>query len=93
MTVAVAVAVACGRRVDVRIGPCPTATAPATAPAAMPGNRVRVAADWLLGAALPRKAVQPGPVRSSSMPLNTASPELARSRSATPHSADDRHAQ
>ncbi|MET9502085.1 NAD(P)/FAD-dependent oxidoreductase [Streptomyces sp. NPDC006622] len=46
--------------------------------AAMPGNRVRVAADWLLDAVLPRQAVQLGLVRSSSVPLDTASPELAR---------------
>ncbi|EFE66019.1 dehydrogenase [Streptomyces viridosporus ATCC 14672] len=46
--------------------------------AAMPGNRVRVAADWLLDAVLPRQAVQLGLVRSWSVPLGTASPELAR---------------
>ncbi|MGW0709558.1 NAD(P)/FAD-dependent oxidoreductase [Streptomyces sp. NPDC002643] len=46
--------------------------------AAMPGNRVRVAADWLLDAALPRQGVQLGLVRSWSVPLDTASPELAR---------------
>jgi NADH dehydrogenase len=46
--------------------------------AAMPGNRVRVAADWLLDAVLPRQAVQLGLVRSWSVPLDTASPELAR---------------
>ncbi|ONK10197.1 NAD(P)/FAD-dependent oxidoreductase [Streptomyces sp. MP131-18] len=45
---------------------------------AMPGNRIRVAADWLLEAALPRQAVQLGMVRSGSVPLDTASPELAR---------------
>src|ERR1700761_1209757 len=44
----------------------------------MPGNRVRVAADWLLGGVLPRQAVQLGLVRSWSVPLDTASPELAR---------------
>ncbi|MFG3496913.1 NAD(P)/FAD-dependent oxidoreductase [Streptomyces sp. NPDC047928] len=44
--------------------------------AAMPGNRVRVAADWLLDAALPRQAVQLGLVRSWQVPLDTASPEL-----------------
>ncbi|MER6123926.1 NAD(P)/FAD-dependent oxidoreductase [Streptomyces sp. NPDC001795] len=52
--------------------------------AAMPGNRVRVAADWLLDAVLPRQAVQLGLVRSWSVPLDTASPELAR----TPGSPD-----
>jgi NADH dehydrogenase len=46
--------------------------------AAMPGNRVRVAADWLLESLLPRQAVQLGLVRSWSVPLDTASPELAR---------------
>ncbi|MFE6155321.1 NAD(P)/FAD-dependent oxidoreductase [Streptomyces sp. NPDC057889] len=44
--------------------------------AAMPGNRIRVAAGWLLDAVLPRQAVQLGLVRSRSVPLNTASPEL-----------------
>ncbi|MDQ1049801.1 NAD(P)/FAD-dependent oxidoreductase [Streptomyces sp. V4I2] len=46
--------------------------------AAMPGNRVRVAADWLLDFVLPRQAVQLGLVRSWSVPLDTASPELPR---------------
>ncbi|MGW2718496.1 FAD-dependent oxidoreductase, partial [Streptomyces sp. NPDC001492] len=46
--------------------------------AAMPGNRVRVAADWLLDSVLPRQAVQLGLVRSWSVPLDTSSPELAR---------------
>ncbi|WP_329325869.1 FAD-dependent oxidoreductase [Streptomyces luteogriseus] len=46
--------------------------------AAMPGNRVRVAADWLLNAVLPRQAVQLGLVRSWSVPLDTSSPEVAR---------------
>ncbi|MET9828073.1 FAD-dependent oxidoreductase [Streptomyces sp. NPDC006385] len=46
--------------------------------AAMPGNRVRVAADWILDAVLPRQAVQLGLVRSWSVPLDTASPELVR---------------
>ncbi|MER5442434.1 NAD(P)/FAD-dependent oxidoreductase [Streptomyces sp. NPDC002790] len=46
--------------------------------ASMPGNRVRVAADWLLDSVLPRQAVQLGLVRSGSVPLDTASPELAR---------------
>ncbi|MFE7776381.1 NAD(P)/FAD-dependent oxidoreductase [Streptomyces sp. NPDC057445] len=45
--------------------------------AAMPGNRVRVAADWLLEAALPRQAVQLGLVPEWSVPLDSASPELA----------------
>ncbi|MFD8225766.1 FAD-dependent oxidoreductase [Streptomyces massasporeus] len=46
--------------------------------AAMPGNRVRVAADWLLDAVLPRQAVQLGLVRSWSVPLDTSSPEVAQ---------------
>ncbi|WP_260335741.1 FAD-dependent oxidoreductase [Streptomyces sp. EAS-AB2608] len=46
--------------------------------AALPGNRIRVAADWLLDAVLPRQGVQLGLVRSWSVPLDTASPELAR---------------
>ncbi|MGW1893817.1 NAD(P)/FAD-dependent oxidoreductase [Streptomyces sp. NPDC002004] len=46
--------------------------------AAMPANRVRVAADWLLNAVLPRQAVQLGLVGPASVPLDTASPELAR---------------
>ncbi|WP_173266005.1 NAD(P)/FAD-dependent oxidoreductase [Streptomyces pacificus] len=46
--------------------------------AAMPGNRVRVAADWLIDAALPRQAVQLGLVSSWSVPLDASSPEVAR---------------
>ncbi|MFF1418988.1 NAD(P)/FAD-dependent oxidoreductase [Streptomyces sp. NPDC058280] len=46
--------------------------------AAMPGNRVRVAADWMLDAILPRQAVQLGLVRSWTVPLESSSPELAR---------------
>ncbi|MEU5535727.1 NAD(P)/FAD-dependent oxidoreductase [Streptomyces sp. NPDC020362] len=46
--------------------------------AALPGNRIRVAADWLLDAVLPRQGVQLGLVRSWSVPLESASPELAR---------------
>lgn len=45
---------------------------------AMPGNRIRVATDWLLDAVLPRQAVQLGLVRSWSVPLDTESPEVAR---------------
>ncbi|WP_409234258.1 NAD(P)/FAD-dependent oxidoreductase [Streptomyces sp. PA5.6] len=56
--------------------------------AAMPGNRVRVAADWLLDSVLPRQAVQLGLVRSWSVPLESASPEVAR----LPHPDDDRPA-
>ncbi|MFJ8822918.1 NAD(P)/FAD-dependent oxidoreductase [Streptomyces sp. NPDC102467] len=53
--------------------------------AALPGNRIRVAADWLLDAVLPRQAVQLGLVRSGSVPLDTASPELAKVPDDTPH--------
>ncbi|MFR9800986.1 NAD(P)/FAD-dependent oxidoreductase [Pseudonocardia sp. RS010] len=37
----------------------------------MPGNRIRVAADWLLDAVLPRQAVQLGVVRGQHVPLET----------------------
>jgi NADH:ubiquinone reductase (H+-translocating) len=43
--------------------------------AAMPGNRVRTAADWLLDAVLPRQTVQLGLVRAAAVPLETATPE------------------
>ncbi|MER6382914.1 NAD(P)/FAD-dependent oxidoreductase [Streptomyces sp. NPDC001250] len=46
--------------------------------AALPAGRVRVAVDWLLDAVLPRQGVQLGLVRSWSVPLDTASPELPR---------------
>ncbi|MCX5424869.1 FAD-dependent oxidoreductase [Streptomyces sp. NBC_00078] len=59
-------------------GPLAAAVARGYHLAAMPGNRVRVAADWLLDSVLPRQAVQLGLVRSWSVPLDTASPELAR---------------
>jgi NADH dehydrogenase len=39
----------------------------------MPGNRVRVAADWLLDAVLPRQGVQVGVVRGVHVPLETVS--------------------
>jgi NADH:ubiquinone reductase (H+-translocating) len=42
---------------------------------AMPGNRVRTAADWLLDAVLPRQTVQLGLVRGAAVPLETAAPE------------------
>jgi NADH:ubiquinone reductase (H+-translocating) len=42
---------------------------------AMPGNRVRTAADWLLDAVLPRQTVQLGLVRANAVPLETAAPE------------------
>ncbi|MFI9645250.1 NAD(P)/FAD-dependent oxidoreductase [Streptomyces sp. NPDC052040] len=46
--------------------------------AALPANRVRVAADWLLDAVLPRQEVQLGLVRAWNVPLDTTAPELAR---------------
>ncbi|MEU8795193.1 NAD(P)/FAD-dependent oxidoreductase [Streptomyces sp. NPDC048643] len=52
--------------------------------AAMPANRVRVAADWLLDAVLPRQSVQLGLVRAWSVPLDTSAPELARVAGAPP---------
>jgi NADH dehydrogenase len=42
---------------------------------AMPGNRVRTVADWLLDAVLPRQTVQLGLVRANAVPLETAAPE------------------
>jgi NADH:ubiquinone reductase (H+-translocating) len=47
--------------------------------AAMPGNRVRVAADWLLDALLPKQDVQLGLVRAGAAPLDSAAPELPTS--------------
>ena len=45
---------------------------------AMPGNRVRTAADWVLEALTGRQTVQLGLVRSGAVPLDTDSPELPR---------------
>jgi NADH dehydrogenase len=45
---------------------------------AMPGNRVRTIADWVLEAAIGRQTVQLGLVRSGSVPLDTDAPELPR---------------
>ncbi|GII25911.1 NAD(P)/FAD-dependent oxidoreductase [Planosporangium mesophilum] len=47
---------------------------------ALPGNRTRTAADWLLNAVLPRQAVQLGLVRSPAVPLEHAAPEVAAQR-------------
>ena len=44
----------------------------------MPGNRVRVTADWLLDAVLPRQGVQLGVVRGTAVPLASASPQTRR---------------
>ncbi|GIG87335.1 NAD(P)/FAD-dependent oxidoreductase [Plantactinospora endophytica] len=43
---------------------------------AMPANRARVSADWLLDAAFTRQAVQLGLVPANAVPLESASPEL-----------------
>ncbi|MGW0505389.1 NAD(P)/FAD-dependent oxidoreductase [Micromonospora sp. NPDC003241] len=43
---------------------------------AMPGNRARVGADWLLDAALPRSAAQLGLIPADAVPLESESPEL-----------------
>ncbi|TJZ44497.1 NAD(P)/FAD-dependent oxidoreductase [Streptomyces piniterrae] len=43
---------------------------------AMPGNRVRVAADWLFDAVLPRQGVQLGLVRARAVPLEHTAPEV-----------------
>jgi NADH dehydrogenase len=40
----------------------------------MPGNRVRVAADWLLDLVLPRQGVQLGLVSAKAVPLDSAFP-------------------
>ncbi|MEU4252598.1 NAD(P)/FAD-dependent oxidoreductase [Amycolatopsis sp. NPDC026612] len=45
---------------------------------AMPGNRVRTTADWLLEALIGRQTVQLGLVRSGAVPLDTDTPELPR---------------
>ncbi|MEV5773940.1 NAD(P)/FAD-dependent oxidoreductase [Streptomyces antimycoticus] len=45
---------------------------------AMPGNRVRVATDWLLDAVLPRQGVQLGVIPPWAVPLDTESPEVAQ---------------
>ena len=46
----------------------------------MPGNRVRVAADWLLDALLPRQGVQLGLVPGSAIPLAGGQPVGAPGR-------------
>jgi NADH dehydrogenase len=62
---------------------------------AMPGNRIRVAADWVLDAVLPRQTVQLGLVRAWAVPLDTAAPELPRydpPESKPPHSTPSHRA-
>ena len=44
----------------------------------LPANRVRVASDWVLDAALPRQSVQFGLVRGSAVPLSTADSGVPR---------------
>lgn len=46
----------------------------------MPTNRVRIATEWLLDAVMARQSVQLGLVRSESVPLDTASPEVPHLR-------------
>ncbi|MEN3615106.1 NAD(P)/FAD-dependent oxidoreductase [Plantactinospora sp. ZYX-F-223] len=47
---------------------------------AMPANRARVSADWLLDAAFTRQAIQLGLVPANAVPLESASPELPARR-------------
>jgi NADH dehydrogenase len=61
-------------------GPAANAVTRAYHLLSMPGNRVRVAADWLLDAALPRQGVQLGLVRSGAVPLESADPAPERRR-------------
>jgi NADH dehydrogenase len=42
----------------------------------VPGNRIRIATDWLLNAVLPRQTVQLGLVPPAAVPLDTETPEL-----------------
>jgi NADH dehydrogenase len=46
--------------------------------ASIPGNRLRIASEWLLEAVQSRQTVQLGLVGPREVPLETASPELAR---------------
>ena len=47
---------------------------PRLPPAAIPGNRLRLATDWLLDSVLRRQVVQLGLVRSGSVPLDSSRP-------------------
>lgn len=51
---------------------------------AMPGNRLRVAADWLVDAVQRRQSVQLGMVRSPAVPLDSSAPELVKDSHPTP---------
>lgn len=53
--------------------------------AAMPGNRLRTATDWLIEAVQPRQSAQLGLVRSPAVPLDTASPEVPQHHLGFPH--------
>jgi NADH:ubiquinone reductase (H+-translocating) len=44
----------------------------------IPGNRIRVGSDWLLGAVLGRQAVQTGLVTAAAVPLESTTPETVR---------------
>ncbi|MEU3524674.1 FAD-dependent oxidoreductase [Streptomyces sp. NPDC038707] len=72
-------------------GPAAGAVARGYHLAALPGNRVRVAADWLLDAVLPRQGVQLGLARAWSQPLETAAPEPARIPGGPEPGAPDGH--
>jgi NADH:quinone reductase (non-electrogenic) len=52
----------------------------------MPGNRIRVASDWLLDLLLPRQGVQLGLIPARAVPLDTAHPDPIPT---TPISAKD----
>jgi NADH dehydrogenase len=54
----------------------------------MPGNRVRVAADWLLDAVLPRQGVQLGLVTAGAVPLDSAFPQAVPESGATAEKSD-----
>jgi NADH dehydrogenase len=54
----------------------------------MPGNRVRVLADWLLDAVLPRQDVQLGLVSARAVPLDSALPTAMPVTGATGEKAD-----
>jgi NADH dehydrogenase len=42
----------------------------------LPGNRIRVVADWLLDAMLARPGVRLGLLAAGAVPLDSATPEL-----------------